>query len=115
MEINAKDFWARIDDINPYKSLAKLSEISKLSYDNIKKQRYFQRIPGSLELYLLSLSLNKSMEFLLTGEDKDIYPQNVKRIADTLMYRATSEDYKLVERILRIPPPKEEEKEVENA
>ena len=105
MNIEAVTLWKRIDDLNPYKTLKRLSDETGLDYRNIKKQRYLDRIPKSEDLYQIASKLNCSMEYLLTGVEFKTYPERIEKIALKLTYFATEEDYILVERILRISTP----------
>ena len=102
MDIEAKSLWKRIEALNPYPTLTKLTEETGLDYRNIKNQRHLGRIPKSDDLYSLARELNCSMEYLLTGVDSKSYPDRIERIAQRLLHFATEEDYILVERILRI-------------
>lgn len=103
MNIDANAFWERVDSTNPFSSLAHLAKVTDLDYNNIKKQRCLNRIPKASDLYQLSLGLNCSIDFLLTGHEQTRYSQRIERIAKSLSLFATEEDFRLVERILRIP------------
>lgn len=102
MNIEANDLWERIDKKNPYNTLSKLIDEAGLDYRNVKKQRYLDRVPRSEDLYQISSKLGCSMEYLLTGDDYKTYPERIERIITNLMYTATEEDLRLVERVLRI-------------
>lgn len=106
MTTDGKDFWRRVDECNPYRTLGELYERGGLNTANIKQQRTDMRLPKTMDVLGLSKALGKPMEFLLTGMEtpKPIQlPERVRRIVYYLMNMATEEDYILVERILRIP------------
>lgn len=106
-EINSIDFWRRIGDSNPYHTLSGLALNAGVNYDYLRQQKSEKKIPNSIDLYRLSISTGKSMEFLLTGRKREseaipsLTPRII-RIVKSLASFATDEDFLLVERILRI-------------
>lgn len=114
MICTASDFWDRVDMNNPYNTLTKLIANTNIDYVNLRRQRFDNRIPKTLDVYELSKALGTTMEYLLTGieEKKEPpLPPRIRRIVLNLMHIATDEDLLLVERILRI----DERKEVQDA
>lgn len=103
MITDGKEFWKRVDECNPYKTLGELYEKGNLSKDNMKQQRTDMRLPKTIDVFKLSKAIGKPMEYLLSGEDTKRYPPRIERIASYLMHFATEEDFILIERILRIP------------
>lgn len=103
MVINGEDFWKRVDKINPYPTIAKLISITDIDYGLIKKQRFDRRIPKTADSYEIAKALNTSLEFLLTGIEPMKLPDRIEKIVFYLEHLATEEDFRLVERILRIP------------
>ena len=78
--INGFEFWKLIDRVNPYKSISKLAEVAGINYHNIKQQRTDCRMPKTEDLYKLAKALNKSMEFLITGEEELEKPPEIKYV-----------------------------------
>ena len=106
--VTAKEFWDLVDNNNPYKTVGKLVAITGINYHRMTQQRCDEVIPKVEDLYKISQAIGKSMEFLLTGkeEPKKIekkLPDRIEKIIFYLEHLATEEDFRLVERILRIP------------
>ena len=100
-----------IDNCNPYKSIGELIRAGNMNYHRITQQRVDGTIPKAEDLLRLSGAMNKSIEFLLTGQERKLYPKRIEKIADCCMYRASEEDILLIERVLRIQSPSTEKKE----
>ncbi len=96
-------FWKQIDNINPYGSAAALAKQMGVTYYAMKQWRADSRIPKAETLLQLSKTLNKSIEFLLTGEEKNRYSDRVERIASRCQYSATETQLFMVEQILGLP------------
>lgn len=98
----AYEIWQRIDLQRQQKPLSTIAEECGIKYQRIKEQRSSNRIPSVLDLYEISKYLGISMEYLVSGSKETvIYPLRVRTIADACM-KASEDDLKLVERVLRI-------------
>ena len=66
--------------------MKELSEITEINYRRINDQRTNLSIPKAIDLLNLSMCLDTSIEFLLTGKEKNNsnYPTTIKKIADKL-------------------------------
>lgn len=117
--LNATEFWDRVDKNNPYKTVGKLVAATGINYHRLTQQRCDGIMPKADDLYKISIAIGKSMEFLLTGNEKPAekiekeLPERIKRIVFRLENLATEEDFMLVERILRLPYWKEENQDAE--
>lgn len=100
--ISGYEFWKLVDKFNPYKTMRELAEHAGIEYNHVKQQRADCRMPKVDDLFSLSQTIGKSMEFLVTGGQKQIYPPRIEAIAAKCL-AASSEDIRLVERILRLP------------
>lgn len=96
-------FWKSVDERNPYPTALELSKAMGVKYEAMKQWRADSRIPKAEDLLKLSRALHISMETLLTGEDRTVYPKRIDTIARNCLYRATETDLAMIERILRIP------------
>ena len=103
MYINGNDFWKRVDNLNPYPTITKLIAATGLDYGLVKKQRFDGRVPKTADSYKIASILNTSVEFLLTGIEPLKHTDRIEKIIFYLEHLATEEDFRLVERILRIP------------
>lgn len=87
--VNAYNFWDRVDDIRAQlniKTLKELSSISNIKYRKINDQRTNMSIPKAEDLLALADALHVSMEYLLLGElanvQKKSYSRRIEFIAD---------------------------------
>lgn len=96
-------FWKQVDSVNPYGSASALAKRMGVTYYAMKQWRADSRIPKAETLLQLSRTLNKSIEFLLTGEEKHLYSERVERIAARCQYAATETQIFMVEQILGLP------------
>lgn len=106
MKIDApRNFWLRIDTLRGNKSLKEIAKECNLNYDTLRNKRSGEKpvYPNLVDGVVLAEALNTSARFLLTGENKEtvIYPLRIRTIADACM-KASEDDLKLVERVLRI-------------
>lgn len=97
------EFWKVVDACNPYKTIRGLCEATGLGYWNVAQQRSKDIIPKADVLLTISKALNKSIEYLLTGQESKEYPTRIDAIARACLYSATGEDLLAIERILRLP------------
>ena len=101
--IDAKQFWNRVDDCNPYPTLMELAEKVDCTYTKFRQQRVKKLIPKTEDVYRLSKELNVTMEFLLAGEKSPpIYPERIDKIAKRCNYIASNMQLFLIESILGI-------------
>ncbi len=99
-----REFWAHIDQINPYGSIAGLVQASGIDYHRLTQQRSRGFMPKPEDLLKLADATKHSIEFLLTGAERhSFYAKRIERIADYCTYRASDEDLFVIERILKIP------------
>ena len=96
-------FWKQIDSLNPYGSAAALAKQMGVTYYAMKQWRADSRIPKAETLLQLSRVLNKSIEFLLTGDEKPRYSERIERIATRCQYTATETQIFMIEQILGLP------------
>ena len=99
----AFNFWKLIDQINPYKTMRGLCEKTGLDYWNTAQQRSKNIVPKAADLLIISAAVNRSVDYLLTGQEKRDYPPRIDRIARQCQFFASNEDLMLIERILRLP------------
>ena len=64
----AKAFWARIDELNPFGSVTRLCEETGIDINRVKQQRSEGYVPKWKDQLALAKALNCSLEYLLTGE-----------------------------------------------
>ncbi len=67
MDLSINDLIERIKSIQPLKNLESIG----FSQNTINNWKYRNTFPKSDDLYKISQFLNVSMEYLLTGEDKE--------------------------------------------
>ena len=97
------EFWKVVDGCNPYKTIRGLCDATGLGYWNVAQQRSKNIIPKADVLLAISTALNRSIEYLLTGQEHQPYPDRIDTIARACVHSATGEDLLAIERILRIP------------
>ena len=100
--ISGKEFWELVICNNPYSTLRELTAKAGIDYRHAMQQRGDNRMPKVEDIFLLSRAMGKSMEFLVTGKARQIYPPHIEAIATRCM-AVSQEDISLVERILRLP------------
>ncbi|MBK5201536.1 MAG: hypothetical protein JJE21_08410 [Spirochaetaceae bacterium] len=100
-----KDFWERVDKLNPFTSIKKLAIVANIDYNTIKKQRSELRFPKVGTIILISKVLNCSVDYLVTGklEIKKNYPTQIEKIADKLCI-VSEEDLTLIKRNVELLP-----------
>lgn len=83
--MDAYEFWKRVDEKNPYNTVKQLTDLSGIEYSRVKRNRSDERMPSVEDVYKLSSTLNIPMEYLLTGETKQVfYSPRVRAIAEAL-------------------------------
>lgn len=100
--IDGKHFWATVDKVNPYRRLADFASAAGMSYNTVRQQRTDGTLPKAEDLFNIANAVGRSMEFLLTGEEKPRYSLRVDRIAWHCENIASEEDLYVIERILGI-------------
>ncbi len=102
-----KEFWERVDKLNPFKSIKKLSITATIDYNTIKKQRSELRYPKVDTIIQIAKVLNCSVDFLVTGkiEPTKSYPAQIEEIADKLCI-VSEEDLTLIKRNVELLPSK---------
>ena len=99
-----QEFWNNIDLINPYRSLGALAKASNIDYHRLTQQRSRGFMPKPEDLLRLSKATRRTIESLLTGEEKrSIYSDRTERIANRCEYTATETQLFMVEQVLGIP------------
>lgn len=102
--IDAKDFWDRVDEKNPYPTLMELAENSGCTYTKFRQQRVKKMLPKTEDVFAISRQLNVSVDFLLTGEAlPNLYCKRVQRIANRCQVSASEVQLFMVEQILDLP------------
>lgn len=112
------DFWKRIDAMRKTSSLSSICNATGIKYSRVKENRSDNRIPCVEDLYLLSNYLGCSIEYLLTGEARDVCPEAdfvIKNKAARLLIRRIMENPSLLEALaavaaLAVPPGETKEK-----
>ena len=100
---NGFDFWKEVDKLNKFSTTKELAEVGGLNYVRMRNQRSEGRIPGSVDLLLISKVLGVSSEYLLTGQG-DSPPRHTSY--DDIIARldiATPEECDMVRRMLGLP------------
>lgn len=69
METTAFNFWKNVDKALGNRTLVELAEQAEMSYNTIKGQRSANRYPTLTDSYKLAVSLDTTVEMLLTGFD----------------------------------------------
>lgn len=100
-----KNFWERVDNLNPFTSIKKLANVANIDYNTIKKQRSELRYPKVDIIISISKVLNCSVDYLVTGEVeiKKNYPVQIEKIADKLCM-VSEEDLTLIKRNVELLP-----------
>lgn len=102
--INAKDFWSRVDEKNPYPTLMELAENSGCTYTKFRQQRVKQLLSKTDDVYAISRQLKVTVDYLLTGNPMpSIYSKRVERIATRCEVSATETQLFMIENILDLP------------
>ena len=79
-----------------------------MNYQSLRDQRTNNRMP-KLELACsIAYALHTSVEFLVTGKERDSFPPRIQNIAIRCL-SASEEDLALIERVLRIEAEKKPE------
>ena len=108
MDERAYAFWKRVDACNRKTTLLELCRSASLDYNRVKHNRSDCRVPKAEDLLLLAEALNTSIEYLLTGKERDSFPPRIQTIAIRCL-SASEEDLALIERVLRIEAEKKPE------
>lgn len=102
---NGFDFWREVDKLNKFSTTKELAEVGGLNYVRMRNQRSEGRIPGSVDLLLISKVLGVSSEYLLTGHSTEVSlpvtPEGMEDIVDALGH-ATLDERNMVRRLLNI-------------
>lgn len=96
----AKEFWERIDELNPFATLTLLTKKAGIEYWHLVQQRKKKSIPKAEDLLKLSATLHVPIERLLTGKAIVYIPERVQKIMNRLMYTASEEQLFAVEVLL---------------
>lgn len=96
----AKEFWERIDELNPFATLTLLTKKAGIEYWHLVQQRKKKSIPKAEDLLKLSATLHVPIERLLTGKAISYIPERVQKIMNRLMYTASEEQLFAVEILL---------------
>ena len=104
---NGEQFWSQIDEISPYKTIFDFAKAVGMPYDTVRQQRHDKTIPRRpKDLLNIATTLDKSIEFLLTGEEKIGKKNPLSRRAEKIAWHcdntASDEDLFIIERILDI-------------
>ena len=67
--MEAFDFWKRVDENNPYRTVKELSAECGITYNRMKKNRSDVRLPSIEDAFSLAQAEGVSVELLLTGKD----------------------------------------------
>ena len=77
-------FWERVDNLNSER-LNVFCERAGLDYNKVKHNRSDLRLMNCMETLAIAETLGTTMEYLLTGERKEVfYSPRVRAIADAL-------------------------------
>ena len=83
--MDAERFWENVDRLRPEGDLKAFSKDNGLDYVRIVNQRSDCRIPKLEDAFAIANALNVSIEYLITGENKQMkYSPRIKAIADLL-------------------------------
>lgn len=104
-EINADNFWNRLDFKRGKTTLKSLTESLGIEYETIRVQRTRHRFPKPEYMYLLAQSLDVSVDYLLTGksEQKKSYSKRIEYIADKLSL-ISDQNLLLIENTIALMP-----------
>lgn len=110
MGLDERAFWLRIDAEleRSNLSLGQMCTMLGLSYYTLNTQRKRHTLPKIEQLYGMSQIFNKSIEYLLSGKERDSFPPRIQNIAIRCL-SASEEDLALIERVLRIEAEKKPE------
>ena len=107
MEIDGRDFWLRVDSelVDAECSLRDMCKDIGISYFTVNTQRKNHAFPKIEQLLFMAEFLNKTVEELVIGKDKNKIELS-PRVTEIAMHcmAASEEDLTLIERILRIDP-----------
>lgn len=101
-------FWKNLDLCKKSRSLTEIAKELSLNYNNLLDQRTSNRLPRLEIAYSLAEALGVSVEYLLTGKERDSFPPRIQTIAIRCL-SASEEDLALIERVLRIEAEKKPE------
>ena len=79
-ELNAYEFWNRIDCSKGPMSLKELAEQANVKYTSIKDQRSKNRLPNLIDAYALASILNTTIDYLLTGENTSTLSEEAQAV-----------------------------------
>lgn len=101
---NGNEFWNNLERTSPFKTWMEFAEKCGMSYNTVKQQRSDKTIPRTSDLLKIAETLNTSIEFLLTGKERDtgMYNDRVNKIAWHCQHIASEEDLFIIEKILGI-------------
>ncbi len=100
MQASGKKFWDNVDSFWPF-SIKKLCDVTGLSYQKIRDQRYTARLPALADAYMISTAIGASIEKLLTGMNVSDFPESINEIAEKSL-DATDDDLRFIHTILGI-------------
>jgi transcriptional regulator with XRE-family HTH domain len=71
----ARAFWNRIDSLRGKMQLHELAIASNMSFTTLRNQKSGRtlQLPKTLQAYSMAKTLNTTVEFLLTGNDPNIF------------------------------------------
>lgn len=111
---DGKEFWELIENISPFSRWMDFAEKCGMSYNTVKQQRHDKTIPRTSDIVKIAEALNVSVDYLLTGKEKNLYDDRINKIAWHCQNIASDEDLFIIERILGIQSQYEIVKKSEN-
>lgn len=86
---NGYYYWKRVDGLFPSGAIKELSAMTGIDYVRLINQRSDCRMPKVEDIYLMSKALKTSIEYLVTGEDKQqdatSLSKDIQEVVDVLM------------------------------
>ena len=71
--MNGESFWKRVKTLLKQNKLTQenLAEKAGLNFSNLKQQIFYNRLPDAAQATAIALSLDTTVEYLVTGKDLD--------------------------------------------
>lgn len=74
---NSTDFWDRVKIRIKEENITQegLAKVAELNFNNMKQQIFYKRLPDAAQATRIAQALGTSVEYLVTGEDKNPFAQ----------------------------------------
>ncbi len=83
-EINATNYWKRIDYLMSNRVIREFCEETGISYNTFRCNHASLRMFNVTETYIIANALGVTVEYLLTGKQPNCYSEELRTVIDIL-------------------------------